>query len=112
MPVPWGAFEPGIDALSAFAGGLLESQSKPMVTLRRQLQDADADERHAFLFIGKEFTEGSPLMPHADDEIVLPTTPPMLPAPIDGLWLTSESVVTRVITWLPRRGWIEGTTGA
>jgi hypothetical protein len=109
MPVPWGAFEPGIDALSTLAGDLLGSQSKAMVSLRRQLQDADADERHAFLFVGKEFTEGWPLMPHtADDEIVLPATAPMLPDPIDGLWLASESVVTHVIAWLPGTGWIEG----
>lgn len=111
MPVPWGGFEHSVDALPPFASDLLASESAPMATLRRQLQDAEADERHAFLFIGPEYTEGWPLMPaRAGEEIDLPTTSPTLPEPIDGLWLTSMSVATRVIAWLPGTGWIEGRT--
>jgi hypothetical protein len=41
---------------------------------------------------------------------VLPATQPTLPEPVDGLWLTSMSIETRVITGLPGLGWIEDRT--
>jgi len=113
MAAPWGGPAPDIDALPAFASSLLGSGSREMKTLRRQLRDADADERHAFLFVGWEFMEAWPLYltgREFEDEIELPTSPPVLPEPIDGLWLASMSEqLTRIIAWLPGSGrWIEG----
>jgi hypothetical protein len=82
-----------------------------MTKLRKQLGAADADERHAFLFIGWEHTEGWPLeLSTTDEEMSLPTTPPVLPESVDALWLASMAVRSRVIAWLPRVGWIEGKT--
>jgi hypothetical protein len=84
-----------------------------VVTLRRQLRDAKADERHAFLFIGLKHTEGWPLRTSGSegDEMTLPTTTPTLPEPVDGVWLAGWSSTSRVIAWLPYLGWIEGRTG-
>jgi hypothetical protein len=58
-----------------------------VVTLRRQLRDAQADERHAFLFIGLEHTDGWPLRKSGSegDEMTLSTTAPTLPEPVDGV---------------------------
>jgi hypothetical protein len=58
MPESWGGLEPDIDAVPAFASELLRSDSTSMTKLRRQLDEADADERHAFLFIGWEYIDG------------------------------------------------------
>jgi hypothetical protein len=80
--------------------------------LRRQLRDAETDERHAFLFIALEHTEGWLLTRARTEgaEQTLPTIIPVLPEPIDGLWLTGWSPVGRVIAFRPRVGWIEGRT--
>ena len=59
----------------------------PRIRLRR----AEADERHAFLFVGVEYPEGWPLqgMAGGPEVIALPAAAPRLPGPIDGLWLAS-----------------------
>jgi hypothetical protein len=107
----WG--EDDIEMPVSFASAYLAGDSREVIRLRRHLRQAQAEERHAFLFIGHEHTEGWPLMtaPGEGDKMALPTTPPTLPEPIDGLWLTGWSSFSRVIAWLPHAGWIAGTTG-
>jgi hypothetical protein len=82
--------------------------------LHRQLRDADADERHAFLFVGWEYPVVWSLN-RASDQYAgaqLPAKSPALPEPINGVWLASMSLLTRVIAWLPERAeWIEGRRG-
>jgi hypothetical protein len=104
MPEPWGGWEQGIEALSAFVSDLLAVPH--MARLRRQLANAQADERHAFLFLGWEHMESVLLHPREAREV--PAAAPILPEPIDGLWLASLSETTRVLAWDPRRGWFEG----
>jgi hypothetical protein len=114
LPESWGRWgEDDIEEPVTFANAYLAGDNREVITLRRQLRQAQAEERHAFLFIGHEHTEGWPLMKeHGEgDEMALPTTTPTLPEPIDGLWLTGWSSSSRVIAWLPQNGWIEGTTG-
>jgi hypothetical protein len=93
--------------LATFVSGVLnDPNSDPMQTLRRQLRDAvNVDERHAFLLVGWEHPAVWPLMSAGGD---LPTEQPQLPEPVDGVWLATFSAETRVVAWLPRRGWIEG----
>lgn len=106
----WG--EDDIDELVSFACAYLTGDRGEVVTLRRQLHGAQTDERHAFLFIGLEHTVGWLLTaaPIEGAELSLPTRPPTLPEPVDGLWLTGWSPVGRVIAWRPHVGWIEGST--
>ena len=114
LPESWGRWgEDDIDEPVSFANAYLAGDNREVITLRRQLRQAQTEERHVFLFIGHEHTEGWPLMKEhgAGDEMALPTTTPTLPEPIDGLWLTGWSSSSRVIAWLPQNGWIEGTTG-
>ena len=110
LPSSWGGF-PGddLDGLVDFASTCLASDRREMQRLRQQLRDAEADERHAFLFVGVEYTECWPLHGTAEGPVVLPAAQPILPEPIDGLWLASFSLLTRIVAWLPGRGgWIEG----
>jgi hypothetical protein len=113
LPSSWGGFgTDDLDGLVDFASTCLASDRREMQRLRQQLRDADADERQAFLFVGVEYTEGWPLQGMAQGPAVLPSSAPRLPEPIDGLWLASFSLLTRVIAWLPDRGgWIEGQRG-
>ena len=106
----WSFGADDIDEPASFACAYLAGE---VVTLRRQLRDAQADERHAFLFIGLEHTKGRPLKTSGNegDEVPLPTTTPTLPEPVDGLWLAGWSSTSRVTGWLPYTGWIEGRTG-
>jgi hypothetical protein len=106
MPESWGGAVPGIEALPLFAARLLAGPS--MARLRKQLADATVDERHAFLFIGWEHMEAMPL--HDPESQELPPAPPPLPQPVDGVWLASLSTSTRVLAWVPGRGWLEGRT--
>jgi hypothetical protein len=99
-----GGWEQGIEPLSAFVSDLLAVPH--MARLRRQLANAQADERHAFLFLGWEHMESVLLHPREAREV--PAAAPILPEPIDGLWLASLSETTRVLAWDPRRGWFEG----
>jgi hypothetical protein len=106
QPESWGDWPGARRDLSSYVGDLLGDEDSGIVRdLRRQLGAAHADERHAFLVVGWEFTEGWSL---TDPEIDLPAEPPRLPSPIDGVWLASFSSGTRVVAWLPGRGWIEG----
>jgi hypothetical protein len=107
-PEGWGAWAGSIPSFSTFVSErLADEDSKLVQDLHRQLgAAAEADERHAFLVIGAEFIEGWPLMASVGD--ALPSDPPILPADIDGVWLASFSSKTRVVAWLPDRGWIEG----
>ena len=73
--------------------------------LRRQLADADADERHGFIVVGYELAEAAALEPGDTD---LPARAPELPAPLDGLWIGTNYRGGRLIAWLPDRGWFEG----
>jgi hypothetical protein len=100
----WEQETPG---LAAFVSGVLNDEnSVPIQTLRRQLGDAEnVDERHAFLFVGWEHPSIWPLMSAGGE---LPTEQPQLPDPIDGVWVATFSTETRVVAWLPGRGWIEG----
>ena len=104
MPEPWGGWEQGIESLPAFLSDLLADPH--MSRLRRQLADAEVDERHAFLFLGWEHMES--VLLHSRDTRELPVAAPKLPEPIDGLWVASLSETTRVAAWVPRRGWFEG----
>lgn len=113
LPASWGGF-PGDDlgGLVDFASTCLASDRHEMQRLRQQLRDAEADERHAFLFVGWEYAEGWPLQGTAERPPALPAATPDLPEPIDGLRLASFSLLTRVIAWLPGPGgWIEGQRG-
>jgi hypothetical protein len=103
-----------LEQLVDFASTCLASDRREMQRLRQQLRDAEADQRHAFLFVGWEYPEGWPLKGTAEGPavIALPPVSPRLPEPIDGLWLASFSLRTRVLAWLPDRdGWIEGKRG-
>jgi len=108
MPQPWGDWDKGIEQLPTFVSDLLAGAK--MERLRRQLANAEADERHAFLFIGWEHTEAFPL--HQSGSHDLPLTAPRLPQPVDGLWLASLSETTRVLAWSQDRGWFEGRTAS
>jgi hypothetical protein len=83
----WGFGEDAIDEPVGFACAYLTGAGGEVVTLRRQLRDAQADERHAFLFIGLEHTDGWPLRKSGSegDEMTLSTTAPTLPEPVDGV---------------------------
>jgi hypothetical protein len=90
-----------------FVTDLLSDENSRLVRdLVRQLGAArDVAERHAFLLLGWEYPSAWPLLTPGGN---LPTEAPQLPEPIDGLWLATFSPDTRVIAWLPERGWIEG----
>jgi hypothetical protein len=104
MPEPWGSWEQGIESLPAFVSDLLAEPH--MGRLRRQLADAEVDERHAFLLLGWEHMES--VLLHSRETRELPVAAPKLPEPIDGLWLASLSETKRVLAWVPHRGWFEG----
>jgi hypothetical protein len=104
MPESWGSWEQGVEALPAFVSDLLAEPH--MAPVRRQLADAEADERHAFLLLGWEHMES--VLLHSRETRELPVAAPKLPEPIDGLWLASLSKTTRVLAWAPHRGWFEG----
>ncbi len=103
MPEGWGGGVPDIEAMPRFAVDVLASAR--MRTLRRQLAAADADERHAFLFVGWEHMAALTL---SSDDDALPGEAPNLPLPIDGVWMASTLANSRLIAWLPNRGWING----
>jgi hypothetical protein len=104
LPEPWGGWKQGIEALPAFVSDLLAEPH--MGRLRRQLADAEVDERHAFLFLGWEHMESVLLHPRKTRD--LPAAAPKLPEPIDGLWVASLLETIRVLAWVPLRGWFEG----
>jgi hypothetical protein len=104
MPESWGGWEQGIEALPVFVSDLLAEPH--MARVHRQLADAEADERHAFLLLGWEHMES--VLLHSQETRELPAAAPKLPEPIDGLWLASLSETTRVLAWVPHRGWFEG----
>ncbi len=104
MPSPWGGGVPGIDTLPAFVARKLASQD--VGKLLQQLAAADADERHAFLFVGWEHMEHICLS--RAEQVDLPDTDPALPPPIDGVWLASTEAGSRLIAWLPDGGWVNG----
>lgn len=105
MPAGWSGGVPDVHALPAFASRMIAGAEGDK--LREQLGKADTDERHAFLFIGWEHMEAWCLSGNRDDEDqdLLPADDPLLPDPVDGLWLASNTTDTRVIAWLPGRGW-------
>jgi hypothetical protein len=107
MPEPSGGWEQVIEALPTFVSDLLAEPH--MARLRRQLTDAEADERQAFLFLGPEHMES--VLLHSRETRELPAAAPKLPEPIDGLWLASLSETTRVLAWVSHRGWFEGRRG-
>ena len=102
------AFPDAVADLSIFVSDLLADETSELVhDLRRQLSTAaDADERHAFLVVGHEHVQGWQLDQHLKRD--LPSQPPRLPSPIDGVWLAGFTARTRVVAWLPAAGWIEG----
>jgi hypothetical protein len=58
-----------------------------------QFSVANTHQRHAFLFVGYEYTEGRPLLlALAVEEVILPSSPPSLPEPVDGLWLAGGTL--------------------
>ncbi|MDZ5447797.1 hypothetical protein U2F26_34715 [Micromonospora sp. 4G57] len=103
MPEGWGAAVPGIEAIPDFLGSLLADDA--MARLRAQLRAANADERHAFLWLGWENAEAWALDEPGEK---LPATTPQLPEGIDAVWVGGTTVGARLIAWLPRRGWING----
>jgi hypothetical protein len=106
MPEPWGDWNKGIEELPGFVSDLLAGPR--MERLRRQLANAEVDDRQAFLFLGWEYMEAFPL--HQAGSREMPLTPPRLPESLNGLWLASLSESTRVLGWVPDRGWFEGST--
>jgi len=108
MHESWGGGVPGVEALPTFVSELLSGPR--MQRLRRQLADAEVNERHAFLFVGWEHMEAMPL--HDSEKRDLPLTAPKLPQSVDGVWLASLSASTRVLAWVPGRGWFEGRAKA
>lgn len=100
-PDGWGGIVPSVDDLARFVTDLLASDG--MARLRAQLAHADADVRHAFLIFGWERMEADALI---DGPTVMPESPPTLPSPIDGLWLTSMVTTSSILAWLPGRGWL------
>ena len=105
MPDGWSYWVPGVDAVPKFVSDLMSGPK--MSTLRRQLNDAETDERHAYFVVGHENAIHVAL---TADERGLPSEAPVMPPMIDGVWLTASSSVARVLAWLPGRGWIEGST--
>ena len=102
MPNMLSYWVPDVDDLPAIASRVLADDLAEK--LRDQLARAEADERHAFLFFGAfENAAAGPLREPGD---TLPSAAPTLPAPIDGLWITSDERGARVIAWLPHRGWV------
>lgn len=57
-----------------------------MTKLRSQLSAADADERHAFPIVAWEYMEHIPLTSSREG---VPSDTPVLPEPIDAVWLTT-----------------------
>jgi hypothetical protein len=115
LPEPWGKFgDDNLDDIVGFVNSWFASGLPEVRKLHRQLRDADADERHAFLFVGWEYPVVWSLN-RASDQYAgapLPAKSPALPEPINGVWLASMSLLTRVIAWLPERAeWIEGRRG-
>jgi hypothetical protein len=104
MPEGWGAWVPDVDELGPWAAELLAGER--MRKLRRQLANAQADERHAFLWLGWEEQMANVL--HVN-EVSLPTTAPTLPAPVDAVWIGATFAGSRVLAWLPDRGWIRAS---
>jgi hypothetical protein len=102
MPDGWGGFVPGAEALCDYVSELLVGPT--MRTLRRQLSDAEADERHAFLVVGIERMISVPLS--SRDDPTLPTADPQLPSMVDGVWLCGSTADSRIVAWLPGQGWI------
>lgn len=74
--------------------------------LRSQLRRVHGRERHAFIVIGMELLEAHALM---NGERPVPTRDPVLPDPVDALWITGTSTVSEIVHWNPRDGW--ATTG-
>lgn len=105
MPSGWGGAVPSIEVLPRFAGDLLSGPK--MSKLRRQLREAEADERHAFLFIGWEYMEAVSLSDSGTD---LPNSEPSLPDSVDGVWLAATTSTSRVIAWLPSQGWVNASS--
>ena len=78
LPESWGRWGEDDIEEPSFANAYLAGDNREVITLRRQLRQAQADERHVFLFIGHEHTEGWPLMkePGEGDNMALPTMTP------------------------------------
>jgi hypothetical protein len=56
LPEPWGKFgDDNLDDVVGFVNSWFASGLPDVRKLHRQLRDADADERHAFLFVGWEY---------------------------------------------------------
>lgn len=104
MPEGWGAAVPGIEAIPDFLKSLLAGDA--MAKLRAQLKAANADERHAFLWLGWENAVAWPLDEAGEN---LPATTPQLPEGIDAVWVGGTTVGARLLAWLPTHGWINGT---
>jgi hypothetical protein len=100
LQASWGGIVPEVDAAVTSACDLIKDPK--MAKLRKQLSDALADERHAFLIYGWEHLEAVPF----SQDGPLPEVVPDLPAGIDGVWLSSTATGSPAIAWLPDRGWI------
>lgn len=77
--------------------------------LRRQLTNAESvDERHAFLAYGWDRNGYHLLRPDDTWDGTLPSREPDLPEWLDGVWVTALVPKSKVLAWLPSRGWIAG----
>lgn len=103
MQAPWGGGVPEIDRVVSSACELMSSPS--MAKLRKQLADATADERHAFLIYGWEYMEAIPL----SEDGPLPSSVPTLPQGIEAVWLSTTSRDSPAIAWMPDTGWVRAS---
>lgn len=112
MPEGLGWAVPSLEHLPEFLSDWIASDDA--AKLRRQLGGVPASvERHAFLVLSFVHPFAAPLDRPADDDD-LPPTEPDLVEPVDGVWVTTSTKTppgqpSRLLAWLPSRGWIHGT---
>lgn len=107
MPAGWGGGVPGVDALPEFVSQQVACES--MSKLRRQLADAETDERHAFFVVGWEHMIITALTDASEE---LPTAAPDLVEGVDAVWVTPMTTSSRVLAWLPDEGWMHAPAPA
>jgi hypothetical protein len=101
----WGGFPPSTALLGEFAETWLRGNKAAHLREQLSRDEIPADERHAFLVVCSTDLAHIPLTSDADGE--LPNVTPLLPEPIDAVWLVSDQHDARIVAWLPQTGWLE-----